>query len=104
MKCDYHIYKLCTVPYNANLPIYNLAIPWFDTESVEEWLKIWQNLQVIITGQNITDTQGMYEITKSMLCGDTLTAFENTEGVNRLQSEQAYKETIEDVHTHMFPL
>eukprot|EP00957_Ditylum_brightwellii_P048193 3657877-Ditylum_brightwellii.AAC.1 len=35
-KGNYHMYKLCTVPYNANLPTYDLAIPFFNTESVEE--------------------------------------------------------------------
>eukprot|EP00957_Ditylum_brightwellii_P168956 12860221-Ditylum_brightwellii.AAC.1 len=59
--------------------------------SVEEWLKCWKNLQAIITRKNITDPQGMYAITKSMLHGDTLTAFKNVKGVNRPQSEQVYK-------------
>eukprot|EP00957_Ditylum_brightwellii_P070962 5392479-Ditylum_brightwellii.AAC.1 len=33
-----------------------------------------------------------------------LAAFENAEVVNRPQSKPAYKKTMEDVHTHMFPL
>eukprot|EP00957_Ditylum_brightwellii_P099155 7552075-Ditylum_brightwellii.AAC.1 len=67
------------IPYNANLPTCNLAIPFFNTGSVEEWLTFWQNIQAIITDQNATDPQGMYAITKSMLCGDTLTALKNAE-------------------------
>eukprot|EP00957_Ditylum_brightwellii_P182463 13899939-Ditylum_brightwellii.AAC.1 len=104
MRGNYHTYKLYMVPHNANLPTYNLAIPFFNTGSVEEWLKFQQNIQAIITGQNITDPQGMYAITKSMLHGDTLTSFENTMGVNVLQLEPAYKKTMEDIHTHMFSL
>eukprot|EP00957_Ditylum_brightwellii_P122951 9374755-Ditylum_brightwellii.AAC.1 len=77
MKGNYHAHKLRTVPYNTNSPMYDLAIPLFNTGSVEEWLKFWKNLQAVITGQNITHLQGMYEITKSMLHGDTLTAFKN---------------------------
>eukprot|EP00957_Ditylum_brightwellii_P052208 3958870-Ditylum_brightwellii.AAC.1 len=81
-KGNYHKYKLRTVPYNANSPTYDLAIPFFNMGSVEEWLKFWQNLQAIITRYNITDPQGVYVITQSMLCGDALTAFKNAEGVN----------------------
>eukprot|EP00957_Ditylum_brightwellii_P030128 2280538-Ditylum_brightwellii.AAC.1 len=44
-KGNYHTYKLSMVPYNANSPTYDLAIPFFSTGSVEEWLKFWQNLQ-----------------------------------------------------------
>eukprot|EP00957_Ditylum_brightwellii_P123982 9450745-Ditylum_brightwellii.AAC.1 len=62
---------------------------------MEEWLKFCQHLQAVITGQNITDPQGMYAITKSMLHKGALTAFENAEGVNRPQLELAYKKTME---------
>eukprot|EP00957_Ditylum_brightwellii_P163918 12479376-Ditylum_brightwellii.AAC.1 len=81
---DYHMYKLYMVPYNANLPTYNLDVPFYDNGSVEEWLKFLQNLQAVITEQNIMDPQGMYAITKSMLHGDMLISFENTKGVNGL--------------------
>eukprot|EP00957_Ditylum_brightwellii_P148503 11307098-Ditylum_brightwellii.AAC.1 len=102
-KGDYHTYKLCTVPFNANSPTYNLAVLFYDTGSVEEWLKFWQNLQAIITGQNITDAQGMYAITKSMLRGDALTVFKNANGVNKSQTEPNYQRTTKDAHMHMFP-
>eukprot|EP00957_Ditylum_brightwellii_P205826 15345622-Ditylum_brightwellii.AAC.1 len=92
------------VLYNTNSPTYDLAIPFYNTRSVEEWLRFWKNLQAIITAQNITNVQGMYMITKSMLWGDTLNVFEKAEGVNRPQSEPNYKQTRKDVHRHMFPL
>eukprot|EP00957_Ditylum_brightwellii_P091821 6991236-Ditylum_brightwellii.AAC.1 len=103
-KDNYLMYKLCMVPYNTNLPMYDLAVPFYDNRSVEEWLKFCQHLQAVITRQNIMDPQGMYAITKSMLCGDTLTAFENVEGVNGPQSKPAYKLFLEGVHMHMFLL
>eukprot|EP00957_Ditylum_brightwellii_P088757 6759306-Ditylum_brightwellii.AAC.1 len=75
-KNNYHTYKLHMVPYYANLPTHDLTIPFFNTGSVEKWLKFWQNLKAVITRQNIIDPQSMYAITKSMLCGDALTVFE----------------------------
>eukprot|EP00957_Ditylum_brightwellii_P024196 1825113-Ditylum_brightwellii.AAC.1 len=98
------MYKRCTIPYNANSPTYNLDVPFYDTGSVKEWLKFWQNLQAVITGQNITNAQGIYAITKSMLCRDALTAFENDKEVNGPQLEPSYKQTMKDVCIHMFPL
>eukprot|EP00957_Ditylum_brightwellii_P090321 6878682-Ditylum_brightwellii.AAC.1 len=103
-KGDYQMYKLRTVPYNTNSPTYDLAVPFLNTRSVEEWLKFWHNLEAVITRQNITDPQGMYTTTKSMLREDALIAFKNTKGVNRPQSELVYKNTMVAVHMHMFPL
>eukprot|EP00957_Ditylum_brightwellii_P153645 11692955-Ditylum_brightwellii.AAC.1 len=100
MKGDYHMYKLCTVPYNANSPTYNLAVPFYYTGSVEDCLKFWQTLQAIITEQNITNAQGMCVITKSMLRRDVLTAFENAKEVNGPQLEPNYKQTMKDAHMH----
>eukprot|EP00957_Ditylum_brightwellii_P012555 948898-Ditylum_brightwellii.AAC.1 len=84
------------VPYIANLPTYDLAVPFYNNGTVKEWLKFHKNLQAVISRQNIMDPQGMHVITKSMLRSDTLTAFENAEGVNRPQSKLAYKKTMED--------
>eukprot|EP00957_Ditylum_brightwellii_P022128 1669621-Ditylum_brightwellii.AAC.1 len=103
-KGNHHMYKLRMVPYNVNFPTYNLAVPFYNTGPVEEWLKFHQNLQAVITRQNITDFQGMCTITKSMLRGGALTTFKNAEGLNRPQSEPTYKKTMADVHTYMFPL
>eukprot|EP00957_Ditylum_brightwellii_P013282 1002146-Ditylum_brightwellii.AAC.1 len=92
------------IPYNANSPTYNLAIPFYYTRTVDEWLKFQQNLQAVVTRQNVTNPQNMYVITKSMLHRDELIAFENAEGVNGPQLELNYKQTMEDMHTPMFPL
>eukprot|EP00957_Ditylum_brightwellii_P139752 10649844-Ditylum_brightwellii.AAC.1 len=103
VKGEYYICKLHTMPYNSNLPAYNLAVPFFGTRTVEEWLKFLQNLQLVIAGQNITDVQGTCTITKSLLQGDTLPAFKDAEGNNRLQTKPNYEKTTKDVHLHMFP-
>eukprot|EP00957_Ditylum_brightwellii_P208315 15356796-Ditylum_brightwellii.AAC.1 len=61
------MYKLHTVPYNANSPTYDLAVPFYNTGSMEGWLKFQQNLQAVIARQNVTDAQSMHAIMKSML-------------------------------------
>eukprot|EP00957_Ditylum_brightwellii_P069983 5315528-Ditylum_brightwellii.AAC.1 len=57
-KGNYHMHKLHTVPYNANLPTHNLTIHFYNNRSVEKWLKFCKNLQAIIIRQNITNPQG----------------------------------------------
>eukprot|EP00957_Ditylum_brightwellii_P010711 811813-Ditylum_brightwellii.AAC.1 len=74
--------------------MYNLAVPLYDTRSVEESMKFQQNLQAVITGQNVTNSQGVYTITKSMLHRDKLAMFENAKGVNGPQSDPNYKQTM----------
>ena len=39
-KGDYRMYKIHMVLYSANLPTYDLAVPFYDTVSVEEWLGV----------------------------------------------------------------
>eukprot|EP00957_Ditylum_brightwellii_P100347 7649420-Ditylum_brightwellii.AAC.1 len=101
MKGNYHMYKLCTVPYNDNLHTYDLTVPFYINGTAEKWLEICQNLQAVINRQNITDPKGIYMITKSVLRGDALTAFENVEEVNRPKSKLAYKKTMENVYTNI---
>jgi hypothetical protein len=79
-------------------------VPFYDTGSVEKWLKFWKNLQAIITRQNVTDTHIMYTITKGMLQGDMLMAFENEEGINGPQLEPNYKNMMQGMYKHMFLL
>eukprot|EP00957_Ditylum_brightwellii_P196842 14997681-Ditylum_brightwellii.AAC.1 len=53
---------------------------------------------------NITNAQGNYVITKSLLQGDALAALKNTEGINVPQTEPNYKQTMKVMHLHMPPL
>eukprot|EP00957_Ditylum_brightwellii_P087307 6645069-Ditylum_brightwellii.AAC.2 len=90
------------MPYNTNSSTYDLVVLFFDTGTIEEWLKFVQNLSAVIKGQNINNAQGAYVITKNLLQGNAL-AFENTEGVNGPQTSLNYEQTIKDVHLHISP-
>eukprot|EP00957_Ditylum_brightwellii_P041362 3132191-Ditylum_brightwellii.AAC.1 len=92
------------VPYNSNSPIYSLVVPVLDTGTVEERLTFVQSLQAVIAGQNITNAQGAYAITKNPLRYNMLTVFKIMEGNNRSQIEPNYNQTMKDVHIHMFSL
>eukprot|EP00957_Ditylum_brightwellii_P105018 8004511-Ditylum_brightwellii.AAC.1 len=70
------------VLYNSNPSTYDIVVLIFDTRTVEEWLKVVQNIQAVISRKNITDVQGAYMITNNLLQGIALTAFEHTKGNN----------------------
>eukprot|EP00957_Ditylum_brightwellii_P105972 8083594-Ditylum_brightwellii.AAC.1 len=38
-KGQYHTYKLCTTPADPTSPNYELAVPFFDEGTPEEWIK-----------------------------------------------------------------
>eukprot|EP00957_Ditylum_brightwellii_P201931 15327861-Ditylum_brightwellii.AAC.1 len=75
-KGKYHASKLCTVPNNANSPTYNLTSLFYNTGSVEEWMKFQKNIQAVITRQT------------SLM----------PKGVNGPQSEPNYKKTMQGMH------
>eukprot|EP00957_Ditylum_brightwellii_P134405 10246714-Ditylum_brightwellii.AAC.1 len=48
----YSMYNLHMVPYNTNSPTYNLChgSTIFDSGTIEEWLKFYQNFSTLIKG------------------------------------------------------
>eukprot|EP00957_Ditylum_brightwellii_P100523 7663082-Ditylum_brightwellii.AAC.1 len=76
---QYHMYKLQTTPPDATSPIYKLSAPFFDDGTPKEWIKVWHGLQVVLKGQNVTQGPPSYAIAKTLLKGDVLTVFEQTE-------------------------
>eukprot|EP00957_Ditylum_brightwellii_P173771 13229749-Ditylum_brightwellii.AAC.1 len=60
VKGECYTYTLRTIPYNVNMPTYGLVAPYFDVGTIKGWLKFWQNLEAVITRQNITDAQAIH--------------------------------------------
>eukprot|EP00957_Ditylum_brightwellii_P168059 12794005-Ditylum_brightwellii.AAC.1 len=69
---QYHMYKLCTTPADATLPIYKLFVPFFDEGTLEDWIKFQCRLQVVLKGQNITQGPASYAVAKTLLKGNVL--------------------------------
>ena len=72
---QYLTLKCQNTPGDANSTKYDLSIPYFGTGTPEEWLMFQDNLLKGITGQNITEAEGKYKLTESLLTGDALTVF-----------------------------
>eukprot|EP00957_Ditylum_brightwellii_P148914 11337840-Ditylum_brightwellii.AAC.1 len=51
---QFHMYRLCTTPAEANSPTYKLSIPFFDERAPEDLIKFQRGLQAVLKGQNMT--------------------------------------------------
>eukprot|EP00957_Ditylum_brightwellii_P039091 2954787-Ditylum_brightwellii.AAC.1 len=51
-RSQYHTYRLRITPADTNSPTYELAIPFFDKGTPEEWIKFRHGLQAVLKGQN----------------------------------------------------
>eukprot|EP00957_Ditylum_brightwellii_P164522 12525920-Ditylum_brightwellii.AAC.1 len=78
-KGQYHTYKPHTTPADPTSPVYELAVPFFDKGTPEEWIKFRRGLSVALKGQNVTQGPASYTVTKTLLKGDALTVFKQAE-------------------------
>ena len=100
---QYHVYKLRTSPTNVDLRIYELAVPFFDNRSFEQWIKFQKNLDAVLKGQNVTSGPAKYAVVKTLLKGDTLTAFEAAETTNGTVTLANFEKCLHDVMKNVFP-
>eukprot|EP00957_Ditylum_brightwellii_P135534 10334013-Ditylum_brightwellii.AAC.1 len=70
------MYKLCTTPADATLPIYKLSVPFSDKKTPEDWIKFQCGLHAMLKVQNVTQGPASYAVIKTLLKGDALMVFE----------------------------
>eukprot|EP00957_Ditylum_brightwellii_P125262 9548417-Ditylum_brightwellii.AAC.1 len=96
----FYAYKLCTTPADATSPIYKLSVPFFDCGTPEEWIKFRHGLAVVLKVQNVMQGPASYTIAKTLLKGDMLTVFEQSEIAHRNQTVPHLKLCLDDVAKH----
>eukprot|EP00957_Ditylum_brightwellii_P057152 4330426-Ditylum_brightwellii.AAC.1 len=57
---QFHTYKLRTTPADATSPLYELSVPFFESETPEEWIQFRCGLTAVLKGQNITQGPPSY--------------------------------------------
>eukprot|EP00957_Ditylum_brightwellii_P013979 1054964-Ditylum_brightwellii.AAC.1 len=97
---QFHTYKLRTTPADETSPIYKLSVPFFVCGTPEEWIKFRRGLAKVLKVQNITQGLASYAVAKTLLKGDTLTVFEQSEITHRNQTEQHFKLCLDDAAKH----
>eukprot|EP00957_Ditylum_brightwellii_P170350 12966547-Ditylum_brightwellii.AAC.1 len=80
---QFHACKLRTTPADATSPIYELSVCFFDCRTPKEWIKFRCGLTAVLKGQNVTQGPASYAVAKTLLKGDALTVFEQSEITHR---------------------
>jgi hypothetical protein len=103
VKGEYLEYKLRNTPGDLTSPVYSLSVPFFSTGTCEEWLKFRENLLKVLSGQNVTTGPGKYVVTRRLLQGDALAAFENAATDLPTETNANFDEVLQAVTAHVFP-
>ena len=100
---QYHTYKLRTTPADASSPVYELAVPFFDSGTPEEWIKFRRGLKAVLKGQNVTTGPPSFAVAKTLLKGDALTVFESSSTTHGAATTANFQTCLDDVAAHVFP-
>ena len=74
-KDEYLAMKLRSVPSDEKSPVYELAVPYFDTGTTKEWFKFEKSLKIVFIGQGLTTGPTQYAMTCQLLTGESLVKF-----------------------------
>ena len=102
-KGTYITLKLRTVPNDDNSATHDLSVPYFNTGTPEEWLRWKRDLGRVLQGQNVTTGPGRYSMTRRLLEGDALAAFNVAAGNHGNETNDNFMRCIADVTAHIFP-
>lgn len=103
-KGEYQTYKLRNTPTDPDSPTYALAVPYFSSGCVEEWLKFRRNLTKVLTGQNVTTGPAQYSVARRLLDGDALAAFNNSTTVaGHTETTVTFQSGLNEVARQVFP-
>jgi hypothetical protein len=99
---DVSVFKLCTDPSNKDSQTYNTKVLTYSSGSVEEFL-LWKKDEKGLVGQNVTSVPGKYTMTRCLLNGDTLVAFNKAATQNAEETNDNYTLCMKALATHVFP-
>jgi hypothetical protein len=97
------VFKLRTNPSNDDSPTYDLKALTFKAGSVEEFILWKRDLTKICVGQNVSDAAGKYAMTRRLLEGDALAAFNKAATATGNETNTNYSTTMRALATHIFP-
>ena len=100
---EYITLKLRTVPNDEGSATHDLIVPYFSTGTPEEWLRWKRDLGRVLQGQNVTTGPGKYNMTRRLLEGDALAAFNVAATTHGNETNENFLRSIDDMTAHIFP-
>jgi hypothetical protein len=100
---DVSVFKLRTNPNDKHSQTYDMKVLTYHTGTVEEFLLWKKDLNKVLVGQNVLSATDMFAMTRRLLDGDALAAF-NTKAVTLSQETEAnYTLCMQALSIHVFP-
>jgi hypothetical protein len=97
------VFKLRTNPSSDDSPTYELKALTFKAGTVEEYILWKRDLAKICVGQNVSDAAGKYAMTRRLLEGDALAAFNKAATATGNETNTNYATTMRELAKHVFP-
>ncbi len=103
VKGQYITLKLRSTPAEAASTTYDLPLPYFGSGTPEEWLRFKRNLYKVIVGQNLTTGPLKYTVTRRVLEGDALAAFDASAEILGNETNDNFVLALAALTEHIFP-
>lgn len=103
-KDEYMSFKLRSIPNDPTSSEIYLAVPYFSTGSVEQFIDWDENRRAVIVGQNLVTDAQKYTFTRLTLKGDALAAFNAAANTYANENDPGvYDLAIVALFEHVFP-
>ena len=96
--------KLHSNPTNESSQVYEIVVKYFSTGTAKEWFRFRKDLDRVLVGQNITEPDAKYSMTRRLLEGDAQAKFDEAVTTHGEMSDENYTKVMDAVATHVLPV
>ena len=100
---DVSIFRIRTNPTDKDSQTYDMKVLTFHTGSVEEFLLWKKDLTKVLVGQNVLSAPDKFAMTRRLLDGDALAAFNTQAAMYSQETDANYTLCMQALSTHVFP-
>ena len=105
-KDQIQTFKCKTDPSDSSSSQYDIAVPYFDTGTPEQWIYFQRCFRRAVNGQGDTNGPKQYKKARMLLQGEALAAFEgqvSSQGITHVETLNSFKSALAAVTESVFP-
>jgi NACalpha-BTF3-like transcription factor len=96
-------FKLRCTPSDTDSLQYELKVRSFESGSVEQYILWKRDLDKLFKGQNLSNAEDKFEMTRKVLTGDALAVFQEAAYAQIVEDDNSYAICIDALALHVFP-
>jgi hypothetical protein len=100
---DVSVFRIRTNPTDKDSQTYDMKVLTFHTRTVEEFLLWKKDLNKVLVGQNVLSAPDKFAMTRRLLDGDALAAFNTKASTCSQETDANYTLCMQALSTHVFP-